>query len=83
MNGIDALGPWPEMAVAALWDLGLTDKEIARYYRVDLEVVQRVRFRNVSSSESGITTADVGQQTPGSARAGLAQRSERKRLMSR
>ena len=39
---MDRLGPWPAQAVAAFRDLGLTDHEIARYFRVDPRVVRQV-----------------------------------------
>lgn len=42
MDGIERLGPWPEKAVAAFRDLGLTEREIARYFRVHPSVVRLV-----------------------------------------
>lgn len=43
MCGLDRLGPWPEKAVAVLLDLGLTETEIARYFRVDPSIVRQAR----------------------------------------
>lgn len=40
----DLLGPYPATSVAALADLGLTDQEIARYFRVQPERITRLRF---------------------------------------
>lgn len=41
------LGPYPATAVAALADLGLTDKEIANYFRIQPERITRLRLRVV------------------------------------
>lgn len=38
------LGPYPATAVAALADLGLTDQEIATYFHVQPERINRVRL---------------------------------------
>jgi hypothetical protein len=42
-----ALGPYPATAVAALADLGLTDQEIANYFRVQPERITRLRLKVV------------------------------------
>ena len=47
-DGLDALGPWPAASVAALLDLGLSEREIARYFRVTLDVVQLAQHRGAS-----------------------------------
>lgn len=36
------LGPWPKQTVRVLTDLGLSEAEIAHYFRVDEMVVRRV-----------------------------------------
>jgi len=36
------LGPWPDRTVAALRDLGLSDSEIARYFRVPTARIARL-----------------------------------------
>lgn len=41
------LGPYPATAVAALSDLGLTDQEIAVYFRVQPERIRRLRMKGV------------------------------------
>jgi hypothetical protein len=41
------LGPYPATAVAALADLGLTDQEIAHYFRVLPERITRLRLKHV------------------------------------
>lgn len=40
-------GPYPATAVAALADLGLTDQEIADYFRVQPERITRLRVKHV------------------------------------
>lgn len=42
-----ALGPYPATAVAALADLGLTDQEIADYFRVQPERITLLRLKHV------------------------------------
>jgi hypothetical protein len=37
------LGPFPATAIAVLDDLGLTDQEIADYFRVDPQRIARLR----------------------------------------
>lgn len=41
------LGPYPATAVAALADLGLTDQEIAGYFRVQPDQIARLRLKDV------------------------------------
>ena len=41
------LGPYPATAVAALADLGLTDQEIANYFRVQPERIAQLRLKVV------------------------------------
>lgn len=47
------LGPDPEQTVATLADLGLSDDEIARYFRVSAEAVHRLRARPARVSPAG------------------------------
>lgn len=39
---LDSLGPWPVQTVAMFVDLGLSETEIARYFRIDDDVVQSI-----------------------------------------
>ena len=41
-SAADPLGPFPECSVAALSDLGLTDAEIAQYFRVEVLRIRRL-----------------------------------------
>jgi hypothetical protein len=42
-NSSDLLGPFPATSVATLADLGLSDQEIARYFRTFPERIARIR----------------------------------------
>lgn len=42
----NVLGPYPATAVAALADLGLTDQEIAGYFRIQPERIRQLRLKN-------------------------------------
>jgi hypothetical protein len=42
----NVLGPYPALAVATLADLGLTDQEIAHYFRVLPERITRLRLKD-------------------------------------
>lgn len=42
-RGLEPFGPWPAACVAALGDLGLTETEIARYFRVTPQAVRLAR----------------------------------------
>lgn len=44
----DGLGPCPALAVATLADLGLTDQEIATYFRILPDRVARLRLKVAS-----------------------------------
>ncbi len=54
------LGPCPEHVVAVLGDLGLDDEEMARYFRIDLTMISRLRrmlaHRATSGRADGIDT---------------------------
>ena len=72
MEGMDRLGPWPEKAVAAFRDLGLTEQEIARYFRVDARIVRHVertlnerRQRGFQAQEARRTKTDATQTRHG------------------
>lgn len=41
------LGPYPVLAVATLADLGLTDQDIAGYFRVRPECIARLRRKEM------------------------------------
>ncbi len=43
----NVLGPYPATAVATLADLGLTDQEIAGYFRVRPERITRLRLKEM------------------------------------
>ena len=58
-----ALGPYPATAVAALADLGLTDQEIAGYFRVQPDRITQLRLKHVPElrhvcGSNGVTTLD-------------------------
>ena len=61
MNGMDRLGPWPEKAVAAFRDLGLTDQEIARYFRVHTKVVRQAARNAKERAQLGLPLQDSDQ----------------------
>lgn len=65
MNGMDRLGPWPEKAVAAFRDLGLTDQEIARYFRVQPKVVRQAARNAKDRAQLGLPPQDSGQTKSG------------------
>lgn len=56
-DNLERLGPWPEKVVAVFADLGLTDVEIARYFRVHRRLVERLRnaARLADRGNAGLT----------------------------
>lgn len=68
MNGLDRLGPWPDKAVAALRDLGLTHREIARYFRVHPRVLRQVERDLKERAHRGLPAQESGQMKPGKRR---------------
>ena len=61
MNGMDRLGPSPETAVAVFRDLGLTEREIARYFRVHPRVVRQVERNLKESVLLGLPAQETGK----------------------
>ncbi|MGS4947492.1 hypothetical protein ACVDG3_18600 [Meridianimarinicoccus sp. RP-17] len=61
----DALGPHPMRVVAALADLGLTDPEIAGYFRIRAECITEIRLTRPPASQldraGRVTTRDRGR----------------------
>lgn len=41
-----SLGPYPASAIAALADLGLTDQEIAGYFRIQPDQITQLRLKS-------------------------------------
>lgn len=48
----NVLGPYPATAIAALADLGLTDHEIARYFRIQTERITQLRLKTAPELRS-------------------------------
>lgn len=60
----EVLGPYPATAVVALADLGLTDQEIAGYFRVQPDRITQLRLKHVPElrhvcGSNGVTTLDL------------------------
>ena len=68
----NVLGRYPATAVSALADLGLTDQEIARYFRVQAERITQLRVNTAPELQmtrkgnAGTTPAGEWNITPAS-----------------